>query len=168
MMILKATNRDFDIIYEIINNAAIAYRGKIPSDRWREPYMPKDELQTQLRQGVEFYCYLDGKENSAIGVMGIQDKTNVNLIRHAYVKTTHRGEGIGSKLIQYLLENSTKPNLVGTWKAASWAINFYQKHGFKLVNESTKNRLLNTYWDIPERQVDTSVVLADDQFDKFK
>ena len=163
-MIRKCTPRDFDEIFNIINDAAIAYKGVIPTDRWHEPYMTKAELQAQLEEGVRFFCYVD--RNEIIGVMGIQDKIEVQLIRHAYVRTTRRNKGIGSILLQELTRNSTKPVLIGTWKAASWAIRFYQKHGFCLVDEEEKNRLLKKYWAIPERQIETSVVLADERYRK--
>jgi N-acetylglutamate synthase-like GNAT family acetyltransferase len=165
-MIRKATDRDFAEILNIINDAAIAYKGVIPPDRWHEPYMTNAELTAQLEDGVMFSCYLDN--NEIIGVMGIQDKTDVCLIRHAYVRTKQRKQGIGSRLLQELIINSQKPILIGTWKAAHWAINFYEKHGFYLVDEAEKNRLLKKYWTIPDRQVETSVVLADEKFKRSK
>lgn len=149
---------DFDEVLDIINDAAIAYKGVIPADRWHEPYMTSEELRTQIEDGVRFSCYVDTKR--IIGVMGIQDKIDVELIRHAYVRTNQRQRGIGTRLLQKLTEDSTKPILVGTWKAASWAIRFYQKNGFQLVDEDQKNDLLKKYWTIPDRQVETSVVLA--------
>lgn len=160
--IRPATITDFETIYAIINDAAIAYKGIIPADRWHEPYMPKDELRKQMHEGVEFYCY--EKDDEVIGVMGIQDKGDVNLIRHAYVRTDQRNKGIGSILLNDLVATSTKPILIGTWKDATWAIQFYINHGFRLVQEEEKNRLLKKYWNIPERQVETSVVLADQGF----
>lgn len=160
-MIRLSTEKDFDAIYEIINDAAVAYKGVIPADRWHEPYMPADELREQIADGVTFYCYVDGQ---VIGVMGIQDKDDVNLIRHAYVRTAHRNKGIGGKLLKYLTQQAAKPILIGTWKAAVWAIAFYEKHGFAQVSEEEKNRLLKKYWKIPARQVETSVVLADEKF----
>ncbi|HEY1406923.1 MAG TPA: GNAT family N-acetyltransferase [Spirochaetota bacterium] len=157
-MIRKATDSDFDTMYEIINDAAIAYKGIIPADRWHEPYMPKDELREQIRDGVVFWCY---EENgSVIGVMGIQDRGDVDLIRHAYVRTSLRKKGIGGQLLTYLCSQTGKPILIGTWADASWAVNFYTKHGFRVVDVDEKNRLLRRYWNIPERQVETSVVLA--------
>jgi N-acetylglutamate synthase-like GNAT family acetyltransferase len=158
-MIRNATEKDFDAIYTVINDAAIAYKGIIPADRWHEPYMPKEELKTQIEAGVRFSCYID--DNKIIGVMGIQDKKEVYLIRHAYVLTSQRSKGIGTLLLQDLIKDSGKPILIGTWKAADWAIRFYEKHGFSLISEEEKNRLLKTYWNIPTRQVETSVVLAD-------
>ena len=161
-MIRLSTEKDFDAIYEIINDAAVAYKGVIPSDRWHEPYMPTDELREQILDGVIFYCYVDGGE--IIGVMGIQDKGDVNLIRHAYVRTAYRNKGIGGKLLRHLTQQDDKPILIGTWKAAVWAIAFYEKHGFTQVSEEEKNRLLKIFWKIPSRQVETSVVLADAKF----
>jgi N-acetylglutamate synthase-like GNAT family acetyltransferase len=163
-MIRKCTDQDFDEIFNVINDAAIAYKDVIPTDRWHEPYMTKAELQAQLEEGVRFFCYVDRDE--IVGVMGIQDKSEVQLIRHAYVRTTQRNKGIGSSLLQELTRNSTKPVLIGTWRAASWAIRFYQKHGFCLIDEEEKNRLLEKYWAIPERQIETSVVLGDESYRK--
>lgn len=161
-MIRKCTDEDFDAIFNIINDAAIAYKGVIPPDRWHEPYMSKAELRTQIEEGVQFSCYVDDDE--IIGVMGIQDRTDVDLIRHAYVRTKQRNRGIGTRLLHELIQDSTKPILIGTWKAARWAIRFYEKNGFCLVDEAEKNRLLKTYWAIPDRQVETSVVLVDQKY----
>jgi N-acetylglutamate synthase-like GNAT family acetyltransferase len=161
-MIRKGTAEDFDEVLEIINDAAIAYKGIIPPDRWHEPYMQKEELQGQIDDGVTFSCCVDG--NKIVGVMGIQDKRDVDLIRHAYVRTEQRNNGIGSRLLLELINGSKKPILIGTWKAANWAVRFYEKHGFSLVNEEDKNRLLKKYWDIPDRQVETSVVLMDEKY----
>jgi len=161
-MIRTATEKDFDEIYEIINDAAIAYKGIIPADRWHEPYMTKEELKKQIEDGVRFSCYLEN--NEIIGVMGIQDRKDVTLIRHAYVATTQRKKGIGTILLQELIKGSKKPILIGTWKDAHWAISFYEKHGFNLVSEEEKDTLLRKYWDIPTRQVETSVVLADTKY----
>ena len=161
-MIRSAIETDFDQIHTIINDAAIAYKGIIPADRWHEPYMTKEELREQIEDGVRFSCFLD--ENKIVGVMGIQDRNDVTLIRHAYVATSQRKKGIGTILLQELISDSTKPILIGTWKAAHWAISFYEKQGFYLVSEEEKNTLLRKYWDIPTRQVETSVVLADAKY----
>lgn len=161
-MIRTCTDEDFEDIFNIINDAAIAYKGVIPPDRWHEPYMTKEELQTQIEEGVRFSCYVDN--NEIIGVMGIQDKVDVELIRHAYVRTKQRKKGVGSLLLLDLIKDAKKPILIGTWKAADWAIRFYEKHGFRLVEEEEKNRLLKKYWAIPDRQVETSVVLVDEKY----
>jgi N-acetylglutamate synthase-like GNAT family acetyltransferase len=161
-MIRKATDEDFEEIFNIINDAAIAYKGVIPPDRWHEPYMTREELQSQIEDGVRFTCYVDN--NEVIGVMGIQDKPDVALIRHAYVRTKQRKKGIGTLLLQELIKNAKKPILIGTWKSADWAIRFYEKHGFSLVEEEEKNHLLKKYWAIPDRQIETSVVLVDGKY----
>lgn len=152
---------------EIVNDAAVAYRGVIPADRYHEPYMPLEELRGEIAAGVRFYgAEVDGR---LVGVMGIQDVANtdpqgignVTLIRHAYVATAQRGLGIGGRLLAHLRGMAARPMLMGTWAAAAWAIGFYQKHGFALTSHGEKETLLRVYWNIPERQVETSVVLAD-------
>jgi len=160
IMIRRCTEADFPAMFAIINDAASAYRGVIPADRWHEPYMPEAELRDEIAAGVVFSgLELDGQ---LVGVMGIQDKGEVALIRHAYVRTAWRGQGIGSQLLEYLQSTTAKPILIGTWAAASWAVRFYRKHGYRLIGDvSEKNRLLNRFWGVPERQVETSVVLAD-------
>ena len=146
-------------MYAIINDAARAYRGVIPEDRWHEPYMPREDLRREIGDGVRFWGFEeDGK---LIGVMGIQDAGDVTLIRHAYVTTSERRKGIGSMLLSELVRKTDRPLLIGTWADAAWAIRFYEKHGFRLVTAEEKDRLLNTYWKIPARQVETSVVLSD-------
>jgi N-acetylglutamate synthase-like GNAT family acetyltransferase len=157
-MIVPCKPGDFKIIHEIINDGASAYKGIIPEDRWHEPYMSEEELQAQIADGVQFWCYLE--DEKMIGVMGIQDKVDVTLIRHAYVRTTARNKGIGGKLLQHLSTLVAKPILIGTWADATWAISFYKKHGFRLVMFNEKEQLLRKYWNIPIRQIDTSVVLA--------
>ncbi len=163
-MIRKSTDEDFEEIFNIINDAAMAYKEVIPPDRWHVPYMTREELKAQIEDGVDFSCYVDGDE--IIGVMGIQDKGDVALIRHAYVRTKRRNSGIGTLLLLDLIKASTKPILIGTWKTASWAISFYEKHRFSLVDEEEKDRLLKKYWAIPDRQVETSVVLVDERYKK--
>ena len=158
-MIRKGEDRDFEALYEIINDAAQAYKGVIPADRWHEPYMAKEELRREIRQGVEFWGYEE--EGILLGIMGLQNVQDVTLIRHAYVRTGRRRSGIGGKLLRFLLGQTTKPVLIGTWAAAAWAVVFYEKHGFTRVTEKEKNFLLKKYWTIPERQIETSVVLAD-------
>lgn len=142
----------------IINSAAAAYRGAIPADCWHEPYMLAIELQYEIAAGVAFVgCEADGV---LAAVMGIQPVHNVDLIRHAYVLPGHQGRGIGSALLGYLRADRRRPLLVGTWAAATWAIRFYERHGFQLVSETTKALLLRAYWMVPERQMEASVVLA--------
>ena len=142
----------------IINAAAEAYRGVIPADRWHDPYMPAAELDSEIARGVEFWGYEDGA--GLAGVMGIQPVRDVTLIRHAYVDPGRQRGGIGGALLEHLLALATQPMLVGTWATAGWAIRFYERHGFALVSPARKTELLNTYWTIPERQIETSVVLA--------
>ncbi|WP_199185126.1 GNAT family N-acetyltransferase [Aquimarina sp. I32.4] len=164
-MILKSNHKkDFDTIYEIINDASIAYKGIIPADRWKEPYMSKKELTTQINEGVEFWNYTE--ENQILGVMGIQFKNEVALIRHAYVRTSARQKGIGGKLLKHLTDAAKTPILIGTWADASWAISFYIKHGFYQLSGVEKNKLLQTYWSIPERQIETSIVLANKDWEE--
>ncbi|MBL6929533.1 MAG: GNAT family N-acetyltransferase [Rhodospirillales bacterium] len=161
-MIRICETADFDEIFEIINDAAEAYRGIIPADRWHDPYMPKEDLRHEMDGGVVFWgLEADGR---LLGVMGLQDMGDVYLVRHAYVRTAERRGGIGGALVKALYEKTTKPTLIGTWAAADWAVRFYEKYGFRMVDTQTKNRLLKTYWTIPERQVETSVVLADERW----
>ncbi len=144
---------------EIINDAAEAYRGVIPADRWRQPYMPPEELVAEIASGVAFHgCEADG---TLLGVMGLQPVGEVTLIRHAYVRTAARRRGIGSALLRHLAARVETPLLVGTWAAADWAVRFYRKHGFELVTPAEKDRLLRRYWRVPEAQIATSVVLGD-------
>jgi GNAT superfamily N-acetyltransferase len=156
---VRCVEDDVPGLYAIVNDAAQAYKGKIPDDRWHEPYMPIDELRSEIAHGVVFWGYR--KAGELVGVMGIQDVGDVSLIRHAYVKTSLRKGGIGGRLLKHLLTLTDKPILIGTWKAADWAIRFYEKHGFALVTEEEKNLLLKKYWRIHDRQVETSVVLGD-------
>jgi GNAT superfamily N-acetyltransferase len=161
-MIRRCEHSDFEAMVEIVNDAAQAYRGVIPADRWHEPYMPREALQHEIEDGVVFWGYeVDGE---LAGVMGIQPIQDVTLIRHAYVRTSCQGQGIGGRLLAHLRSLAARPLLIGTWADADWAIRFYQKHGFRLVSEQDKNRLLAMYWSIPERQVETSVVLAGPQW----
>ena len=157
-MIRKCTQSDFQTILEIINDAAKSYKGVIPNDRWQEPYMPAEELSHEIEDDVDFWCF--EKEGRLLGVMGIQDRGDVTLIRHAYVRSRSRKQGIGAALLLYLERLTEKPILVGTWKDASWAIAFYEKNGYILLSDEEKNRLLREYWSIPKRQIETSVVLA--------
>jgi GNAT superfamily N-acetyltransferase len=142
----------------IINAAAEAYRGVIPADRWHEPYMPRSELDMEIAAGVVFWAYEDN--GTLLGVMGLQPVRDVDLIRHAYVLPGNQRRGIGGALLEYLRQTSTRRMLVGTWAAADWAIRFYERHGFELVSPTRKTALLKMYWRIPDRQIETSVVLA--------
>ena len=157
-MIRLCTEADLTTVVEIINEAAQAYRGIIPPDRWKEPYMPAGELRHEIETGVVFW----GVEQTGrlLGIMGIQDKGEVTLIRHAYVRPRAQKQGVGTRLLRHLERTTPKPVLIGTWAAATWAILFYEKNGYRLVPTVEKNRLLRRYWSIPERQIETSVVLA--------
>jgi N-acetylglutamate synthase-like GNAT family acetyltransferase len=165
-MIRECGDGDFAAILAIINDAAQAYRGVIPADRWHEPYMSEAQLRAELAAGVRF-CGFE-KEGELLGVTGIQDVQDVTLIRHAYVRTAARNGGIGGHLLTALKAKTTRPLLLGTWAAATWAIRFYQRHGFVLVTHAEKERLLRKYWKIPERQVETSVVMKLLEDDKSK
>jgi GNAT superfamily N-acetyltransferase len=142
----------------VVNDAAQAYKGVIPEDRWKEPYMSAEELRKEIESGVEFYGWKE--DNALVAVMGSQLVNDVTLIRHAYVLTAHQRRGIGEKLLKHLLSLArTSEILVGTWETAYRAVRLYEKHGFTLVSKEEKNRLLRKHWDIPERQIETSVVL---------
>jgi N-acetylglutamate synthase-like GNAT family acetyltransferase len=158
-MIRQCTDADFETIYGIINDAAQAYKGVIPEDRWHEPYMSRMQLRHEMEDGVRFWGIEE--DQILVGIMGIQDKGEVCLIRHAYIKTSRRKEGMGTRLLRHLESMTEKPILIGTWADATWAIRFYQKNGYRLLSEAEKNDLLRKYWNIPGRQVQTSVVLAD-------
>lgn len=149
-------------ICEIVNESAQAYKGVIASDRWHEPYMPLAELQAEIAKGVRFYGWYEA--GSLAAVMGIQDVKDVTLIRHAYVLTAHRQKGLGGRLLAALRGLTQRPVLIGTWKAATWAVDFYRKHGFELVTTEEKERLLREYWTVPKRQIEESVVLADERW----
>jgi GNAT superfamily N-acetyltransferase len=157
-MISKLQPTEFKSILQVVNDAAEAYRSVIPEDRWKEPYMSTEELREEIESGVEFYGWVE--DDVLVAVMGIQLVNDVTLIRHSYVLTNRQRRGIGEKLLRHLVSMArTSEILVGTWEAAYWAIRFYEKHGFQLVSKEEKDRLLRKYWDIPERQVETSVVL---------
>ena len=157
-MIRKCADSDFEVILEIINDAAQAYKGVIPVDCWHEPYMSREELKHEIEDRVCFWGFED--EDALIGVMAIQDKGNVTLIRHAYLRSNKRNQGMGTRLLRFLESTTQKPVLIGTWTDATWAIAFYKKNGYRLLSEEEKNQLLRKYWTITERQVVTSVVLA--------
>jgi GNAT superfamily N-acetyltransferase len=145
-------------ILAIVNGAATAYRGAIPEDRWREPYMDAAELDDEIAAGVAFWGY--ELDDVLVGVMGLQQVADVDLIRHAYVLPGSQRNGVGSALLLHLRGQSTQRMLVGTWAVAEWAISFYRRHGFEQVSPGRARQLLQTYWDIPSRQIETSVVLA--------
>jgi GNAT superfamily N-acetyltransferase len=155
--IRRCRNDESSAVLAIINAAAEAYRDVIPADRWHDPYMSAAHLERDIAAGVEFWGY--ALEGTLIGVMGIQPVRDVDLIRHAYVRPGSQRLGVGAALIAHIRDLSTRRMLVGTWADAQWAINFYQREGFGLVHAARAAELLKTYWDIPERQVETSVVL---------
>jgi GNAT superfamily N-acetyltransferase len=156
-------DEDLTTILAVINAAAEAYRGVIPPDRWHEPYMPAADLRRDIAAGVAFWGF--ESEGELVGVMGIQPVTDVDLIRHAYIRPDRHRHGVGAALIKHIQRQSTRRMLVGTWAAATWAIDFYRRHGFVLVSPERKAVLLETYWSIPDRQIETSVVLANPQLD---
>lgn len=151
-------------VLAIVNTAAEAYRGVIPADRWHEPYMPREELDGEIAAGVVFWGH--EQDGRLVGVMGLQSVRDVDLIRHAYVLPESQGRGIGGALLRHLRGLSTRPMLVGTWAAADWAVRFYERHGFRLASPANKTVLLKTYWSIPDRQIETSVVLAHPALDE--
>jgi GNAT superfamily N-acetyltransferase len=159
MHIRQSTDADRAAMLAIINDAAQAYRGVIPADRWHEPYMSSAELEKEQAAGVTFW--LSGQDERLSGLMGIQDKGDVALVRHAYVASTAQRMGVGSSLLRFVQRLVDKPILIGTWAAAAWAIEFYRGNGFTVVSSAEKDLLLRTYWSIPARQIETSVVLAD-------
>lgn len=159
MRVREGAKADFAAILEIVNDGARRYQGVIPADRWHEPYMPAAELEKEIAAGVAFS--VAEQDARVVGVMGIQDKGDVMLIRHAYVATGAQRGGIGTRLLRHLEGLTRKPVLIGTWAAATWAVDFYVRNGFTVVSHAEKERLLRTYWSIPDRQVETSVVLAD-------
>ena len=161
-MIRSCDDSDLETIYEIINEAAQVYQGIIPSDRWNEPYMPREELKEEIERGVVFWGYEE--DNTLVGVMGIEHVQDVTLIRHSYVRSAAQKKGIGGKLLSHLRTMTSHPILIGTWADATWAIRFYEKHGFGLVTPKVKDRLLKKYWSIPARQIETSVVLAEEKW----
>jgi len=157
-MIRPCDDDDLLDIYAVINDAAHAYRGVIPPGHWKEPYMRADELRAEMGAGIRFLGYRLGEQ--LVGVIGLQDVLDAALIRHAYVRTAYRNQGIGGQLLAELRARTDRPLLVGTWAAARWAIRFYEKHGFHLVPEQTRRRLLTKYWSLPSSQVEESVVLT--------
>lgn len=161
-MIRPCIPADLDTLYIVINDGASAFDGVIPSDCFHTPYMSREELAREIAQGVSFWSF---EQDGAIsGIMGIQDVKDVTLIRHAYVRTASQGQGIGAKLLTHLRQLTVRPILIGAWADALWAIHFYQRHGFQVVSQSEKERLLRTYWTVSPRQIETSVVLADQRW----
>ena len=145
-------------ILAIIDAAAEAYRGVIPADCWHEPYLSSSQLEREIAAGVSFWGYeMDG---ALTGVIGFQSVRDVDLIRHAYVLPAHQSHGIGGRLLAHLRGLTARQMLVGTWAAAEWAIRFYQRHGFELVSPTQTASLLRSYWTVSDRQIETSVVLA--------
>jgi N-acetylglutamate synthase-like GNAT family acetyltransferase len=163
-MIRPCDEKDLPALYAIINDAAQAYKGIIPADRWHEPYMPMHQLKEEIVEGVRFWGY--EQDGELVGVMGIQDRGEVELIRHAYVKTARRNTGIGGLLLDHLQSATRKPILIGTWATATWAVRFYEKNGYRKLSRQETDRLLRKYWNIPERQIETSVVLASPPWQK--
>jgi GNAT superfamily N-acetyltransferase len=161
-MIRRCAGRDFEAIWAIINDGAQAYKGIIPADRWTEPYMSREQLRHEIAEGVVFWGYEEA--SALLGVMGLQPVQDVTLIRHAYVRTSRQKQGIGAQLLAHVRELASQPVLIGTWADAAWAIRFYERYGFQQVGPEEKTRLLKQYWTVPERQIATSVVLADSQW----
>lgn len=159
MRLRRSGDADQPAMAAIINDAAQAYHGVIPADRWHDPYMPESELAVEIAAGIEFW--VAEEDGRLLGVMGIQDKGEVALVRHAYVSARAQRQGVGSKLLRHVEGLSPKPVLIGTWAAASWAIDFYRRNGYTVIAGGEKDRLLRKYWTIPARQIETSVVLAD-------
>jgi len=150
---------DIERIHQVINDAAKAYEGAIPADCYQRPYMPMEELEREAAR-ITFYGWEE--DGRLTGVVGYEPIKDVTLMRHCYVLTDRQRQGIGGALVRHVMGlTTTERLLVGTWADATWAIRFYEKYGFRLVTEEEKNRLLKKYWSIPERQVETSVVLAE-------
>jgi GNAT superfamily N-acetyltransferase len=165
-MIRPCDEHDFETIWTIINDGVEAYKGIIPADRWNERYMSREKLRHEIGEGVVFWAYADAGALS--GVMGIQQVQDVTLIRHAYVRSGSQNQGIGAQLLTHLRTLTDRPVLIGTWADAVWAIRFYERHGFRLADPGEKGRLLKKYWTVPERQIQTSVVLADAGWQKVQ
>jgi GNAT superfamily N-acetyltransferase len=165
-MIRQCIKHEFEQIYTIINDGALAYKGVIPKDCWTEPYMSRDKLQQEMDAGVVFW----GSEDNGklCGVMGLQSVRDVTLVRHAYVLTANQRRGIGASLLSRLRDLKKAPMLIGTWADAAWAIRFYEKNGFELVGPTVKDRLLQQYWTVSQRQAEVSVVLADAEWRKLQ
>ena len=158
-MIRKCTKADFSQILEIINDSAKAYKGTIPEQLYREPFVSSDYLESEMASGVRFSCYM--KSENILGVMGVQDFDDVTLIRHSYIRTNSRRKGIGGLLIQSILKDTGKPVLVGCLKTMTWAISFYEKHGFTILPEEERDSLRAKYWKLSKEHVVNSVVMGD-------
>jgi GNAT superfamily N-acetyltransferase len=165
-MIRRCDKHEFEQIYTIINDGALAYKGVIPEDCWTEPYMSRDKLQQEMDAGVVFWGSED--DGKLCGVMGLQSVRDVTLVRHAYVLTANQRRGIGASLLSRLRDLKKAPMLIGTWADAAWAIRFYEKNGFELVGPALKDRLLQQYWTVSQRQAEVSVVLADADWRKLQ
>lgn len=161
-MIRQCTPAEFDEIWTVIDDAASAYRGIIAPDRWKDPYMSRDELRREIVEGVVFWGFFH--DDRLLGVMGLQHVADVALIRHAYTRTAVQGRGIGTALLEHIQRQTDRPILVGTWKAATWAVRFYEARGFRLVEAQQKDALLRRYWTVPARQIEESVVLANERW----
>ncbi len=157
-MISEYKKTDASKILQIINEASLKYKGIIPDNCWNEPYMSEQELINEFNDGVRMYGY--HHNNTLIGVIGVQEVKDVILIRHAYTLSSHQGKGVGSALLEYLLKkNKNYRLLVGTWKNATWAIQFYKKFDFIIHTKEETTLLLKKYWNIPTKQIENSVVL---------
>ena len=157
-MIGKLTKKAIPNILNVINDAALRYNGVIPDNCWHEPYMSEQELVSEFNDGVHMFGY--NQNNRLVGVMGIQKLKDITLIRHAYTLTHYQGTGVGKSLLNYLLKiNQNICLLVGTWRNATWAIQFYKKFGFKIHTKKQTIQLLKKYWKIPSNQIENSVVL---------
>jgi GNAT superfamily N-acetyltransferase len=141
-----------------INDASKAYHGVIPADCWKSPYMSEAELEAEIADGVLFWGL--SVRSVLVGVMGLQHRDGVDLIRHSYVRRSWQGKGIGCALLAEVERHSKTQILVGTWAQATWAIGFYQANGYRLLDNSNKRVLLEQYWQIPARQARASVVLT--------
>jgi GNAT superfamily N-acetyltransferase len=157
-MIRPCAPAETDEILAVVNDGATAYRGVIAADRWNDPYMSADDLRQEIDDGVRFWGFFEGER--LLAVMGLQEVGDVALIRHAYTRTANQGAGLGGALLEHLKNRADRPLLLGTWKAATWAVKFYQGRGFQLVPEDRKADLLRRYWKVPERQIEESVVMA--------
>jgi GNAT superfamily N-acetyltransferase len=159
MHIRRSQDTELSAILGVVNEAAQAYCGVIPDDRWHEPYMAKDDLVREIADGIAFW--VADEDGRLLGVIGLQDKVAVALVRHAYVAPATQRKGVGTQLLRHVESLAGKPLLIGTWATASWAIDFYRRNGFTMLPPGETERLLRTYWSIPDRQIATSVVLAD-------